>query len=216
MPGMPSAEQADRPSVTMIEQSLTLLFEAVKWLPGLALLWFLIWLGNRPYALVTPSGKLKRGICLAREPLPAPYVIFLRTLAADLYETGELLDRKVHASFIRREGDECLIVASSRSRARLLIWVGYVDLRDPEPVLEYRTSRVGLFFALLFFGPLALLLITIPMLWWAYKAQLQREQAIIREFLQDCRTAHEAGTPLVRTILKIGIDGKRGFYVDHD
>lgn len=149
----------------MIDQSLAFFREAVKWLPGVALFWFLIWLADRPFALSAPSGKLKRGICLAREPLPTQYVAFLRTLETDLYETAELLEFKLHKSFIRREGDEVLIVARSRSSARRLMCVGYVDLRSPEPLLEYRTSRVGLFFALMFLGPLALLIITIPFLW---------------------------------------------------
>ncbi|HRW07743.1 MAG TPA: hypothetical protein P5121_21725 [Caldilineaceae bacterium] len=65
-------------------------------------------------------------------------------------------------------------------------------------------------------GPLALLLVTIPFLWWLLKADFTQEQATLREFLRDCRVAHEAGTPLVRTMLTIGYDAKRGFYWDHD
>lgn len=200
----------------MVEQSLAFLLEAVKWLPGLALLWFFVWLSRRPFALYAPTGNLKRGICLAREPLPPTYVAFLRALATDLYETAEFLEFKVQGSFIHREGDEVLIVARSRSRARVLMCVGYVDLYSSAPLLEYRTSRVGLFFALMFLGPLALLIIPIPFIWWALKAEFAQEQAIIREFLQDGRAAHESGTPLVRTIVKIGYDAKRGFYLDHE
>ena len=200
----------------MVEQSLAFLLEAVKWLPGLALLWFFRWLARRPLALYAPTGKLKRGICLEREPLPPAYVTFLRALETDLYETAAFLEFKVQASFIRREGDEVLIVARSRSRAQVMMCVGYVDLYSAAPLLEYRTSRVGLFFALMFLGPMALLIITIPFIWWWLKAEFAQEQALIREFLQAGRIAHEAGAPLVRTLLKIGYDAQRGFYADHD
>ena len=139
----------------------------------------------------------------------------------ELYPSTSCSNRVWHsslvlASFIRREGDEALIVARSRRQPRLLACVGYVDLRSQVPLIEYRVSRVGLFMLCMPLGPLALLLITIPFLWWLLKADFTQEQATLREFLRDCRVANETGTPLVRTMLTIGYDAKRGFYWDHD
>jgi len=196
----------------MVEQSLIFFTEAIKWLPSLLLLWGLIWISQRPYVLLEPQGKLKRGICIYRERLPEEYLRFLHTFEGDIYEIDEVLEFKLRGAFIRRVADEVLIVASPRTKSQFLFYVGYVCLTSDEPQIEYRTSRVRILFLSLFILLLSVLIVTIPLFWYVFRSELKQEQVTIRQFLQDCIAAQENGTPLIRNVFKLGYNSKRGLY----
>jgi len=90
--------------------------------------------------LVRYEGKLKRGIKIWSKPLSDELRKYLSTLSQDVIETRKIWfsDRKV--GFIRVENQEVLIHYRRPKWGTSWPYVGYVDLSEPESILEFRSS----------------------------------------------------------------------------
>ena len=119
-----------------------------------------IWAAIDIPKLLKPEGNIKRGVKIYTRTLHPDVKHFLLTLANDITEYRKTLFWKRISGFIRVKDDEAVIVYRDKWFPSSFIYIGYVDFRLPEPVLEIRTSLP----ILLFFIPFVVFIIFIPFL----------------------------------------------------
>ena len=112
------------------------------------------------YFLLRHQGKMKRGIRLFQKSLPQETEQFLRSLSTDVIVKRKGFIKETITGFIRVDKDERLIRADKRWRSTWP-YVGYVDLSQPTPMLEYRSSLPATLLIAFWF----LLTMTMPLVW---------------------------------------------------
>ena len=92
------------------------------------------------FFLTSLTGKPKRGIKIWGKPLQLDMLNYLRNLSSDVIEFRRVGMGKTVYSFIKVESKEVIIY--SRDSFVLTPWpyVGYVDLSEMKPHLQYRTG----------------------------------------------------------------------------
>jgi hypothetical protein len=135
---------------------LSLIF-IVLWLFSVACL---IWAGIDIPKLLKPEGTIKRGVKILSRPLRPEVKQFLLSLTSDIIERRKSLFRERISGFIRVNDNEAVIVYRDKWFPSSFIYIGYADLRLPEPVLEIRTSLP----ILLFLIPFVVWIVFIPFL----------------------------------------------------
>lgn len=114
----------------------TLLF-ASFWVAVVSFFWGLI----DTYMLLSKSRqKLKRGFRIAAKPLSPDVRLYLESLQENVYETKRVLFKDVTVGFILVNGRERLIQIRKEKWRTSWPYVGYVDLSQPIPMLEFRAS----------------------------------------------------------------------------
>jgi hypothetical protein len=104
------------------------------------LLGIFVWGVIDTFFLVKRAGKIKRGIKIWSEPLPAATRVFLERLTQEIVEERTLLFRPIVVGFIKVENGEVLIQYRRKNWSTSWPYVGYVDLQKAIPVIEYRAS----------------------------------------------------------------------------
>jgi len=92
------------------------------------------------YYLMRYEGKIKRGIKVWSKPLSDDLRNYLLTLSSDVIETKKTLFFETKTGFIRIENREALIYYRRPHWGTSWPYVGYVDLSEPDSVLEFRSS----------------------------------------------------------------------------
>jgi hypothetical protein len=106
----------------------------------LTLFFIFIWGVFDTYSLLKRTGKIKRGVKVWSEPLSESMRTFLESLTEDIIEERQFLFRKKVVGFIKVENGEVLIQYRRKSWSTSWPYVGYVNLRKANPVIEYRAS----------------------------------------------------------------------------
>lgn len=117
-----------------------------------AILAWMVWSYFETRCFWKYDGKMKRGMKVWSEPLPPNVVRFLRRFP------GESIDGK-EGAFIRKHEDVVLVQHYPTEtwwwrwgNRGCPTYVGYIDLREKEPKLEYRAPVSGLLFVALWMG----------------------------------------------------------------
>lgn len=92
------------------------------------------------YFFIRYEGKIKRGIKVWSKPLSDNLRNYLLTLSSDVIETKKALFFERKTGFIRVENDEALIYYRRPHWSTSWPYVGYVNLSEPDCVLEFRSS----------------------------------------------------------------------------
>lgn len=108
--------------------------------------------------LFKPEGKINRGFKIWTRPLRPDLREFLLSQTNDVVEYRKTLFGQRMAGFIRVENKEAVIVYRDAWFRSSFIYIGYVDLNVPDPVLEIHTSLP----ILLFLVPFVALIVFIP------------------------------------------------------
>ncbi len=90
--------------------------------------------------LLKRTGKIKRGIKIWSEPLPATMHTFLENLTDEIIEKRKYLFFSSVVGFILAKNGEVLIQYRRKGWGTSWPYVGYVDLRQTDPRIEYRVS----------------------------------------------------------------------------
>ncbi|RMD47486.1 MAG: hypothetical protein D6835_07270 [Candidatus Thermofonsia bacterium] len=155
----------------------TLLF-ASFWIAVVSFFWG--WIDT--YMLLSKSRqKLKRGFRIVAKPISPDVRLYLESLQENVYETKQIFFKDVTVGFILVNGRERLIQIRNARWRTSWPYVGYVDLSQPAPTLEFRAS-LPMHLALL---PFIITVIAIPfvalMMWFNYR----NETKTIEKFLEQ-------------------------------
>lgn len=96
---------------------------------------FCVWFMVEAFLLTFYQGPLKRGVPVWKEFLSPDRVAFLRSLPSE-YQNSR--------GFIKSNGEEILVRAQDPFWRTVFPYIAYIDLRSPNPKIEYRTSLSGL------------------------------------------------------------------------
>ena len=91
-------------------------------------------------ALIRYEGKIKRGFKIWSKPLSDDLKNYLSSLPRDVIETKKTWFSEIKSGFIRVENREVLIYSRRPNWGTSWPYIGCVDLSEPEPVLQFRSS----------------------------------------------------------------------------
>lgn len=152
-------------------------------LSGLLSLWFpILFFGGflEVMFLIRYEGKIKRGFKVWSKPLSEDFRKYLLSLSADIVETRNNLFVKQKAGFIRVRNGEILIRYRRPYWGTSWPYVGYVNLSDVEPVLEFRSSVL----THLFLAPFILTIVFIPFMGGMMLFNYYMESTAVENFLK--------------------------------
>jgi hypothetical protein len=92
------------------------------------------------YFLMRYEGKIKRGIKVWSKPLSDDFRKYLLALSSDVIETKKTWFFERKTGFIRIENHEVVIYYRRPHWRTSWPYVGYVNLSEPDSVLEFRSS----------------------------------------------------------------------------
>jgi hypothetical protein len=90
--------------------------------------------------LMCYKGKIKRGIKVWSKPLSDDFRNYLLALQNDIVETRKTWFHESKIRFIRIENREVIIYSRRPHWGTSWPYIGYVDLSEPEAVLQFRSS----------------------------------------------------------------------------
>jgi hypothetical protein len=164
---------------------------------SIAFLFFLIFLPGRIMSRSNP--KLKRGVCIMSEALPEDQFVFLQQLTEEVTETMQIFSMKKDGSFIRKRGHEILIIAMEKGYSTSHPLIGYVELLNRYPMIQYRTSLAG--FVLLI--PFVALIVPIPLIFLFEYYNFKKQRSFIRNFIRRAMQAKETNQPLITNLIDL-------------
>lgn len=156
----------------------TLLF-ASFWIAVVSLFWG--WIDT--YLLLSKSRqKLKRGFRIAAKPLSPDARLYLESLQENVYETKRIFFKDVTIGFILANGRERLIQIRKEKWRTSWPYVGYVDLSQPTPTLEFRGSLPAHLFLFPFIVTGMFIPFTALLMWFNYRTETKAiEQYLVRK-----------------------------------
>lgn len=130
--------------------------------------------------LMRYEGKIKRGIKVWSKPLSDDLRKYLLSLPSDIIETRKTLFFVTKTGFIRVENQEALIYCRRPHWGTSWPYVGYVNLSEPDNVLEFRSSLPMHLFLL----PFILSIVGIPFVLILMIFNYYMESTAIENFLK--------------------------------
>jgi hypothetical protein len=129
-------------------------------------------------------GEIKPGFKIRDEPLSPTRLVFLESLTRDIIEESWLPSGSKTTSFIQVYDGQVLIRCQSAGWRTAWPYVGYVDLREENPVIEYRSS-LPMHLLLL---PFVLTIIAIPFIGLMMVVNYRMERGAILGFIDEQMT----------------------------
>jgi hypothetical protein len=139
-------------------------------------------------SLVRYEGEIKRGFKIWSKPLSDDFRRYLLSLSQEVIETRKTLFSERKSAFIRIENQEALIYSRRLNWSTSWPYVGYVDLSEPDPVLEFRSSLPMHLFLMPFVFSISLIpFVVIIMLINYYMESTAIENFIKRKILENIK-----------------------------